>query len=169
MSRFPPIDPADRTPEQVTMAERATTGGPFEMYQRSPELWTRLQPVRQLLAERFTLRQREIAVLAVAAHWRAGAAIASHSRIAQQAGLDDGVVDAILAGDDPVLPDDERLLLACTRSLLSAGRLSDALFVAAQARYGAQLLVDLTGLVGFYTGLSLVLNVGEDDAGPVSA
>jgi 4-carboxymuconolactone decarboxylase len=169
MTRFPSIALAERTPAQAAMTERATTGGPFEMYQRSPELWERLQPIRQLLAERFTPRQREIAVLAVAGHWHARAAIGSHGRLARQADLDDTAIAAILSGAAPELQDDERLLLACTRSLLSTGRLPDALFAMAEAQFGAQLLVDLTGLVGFYTGLSLVLNLGEADADPVSA
>lgn len=169
MIRFPPIAPAGRTPAQAAMADRATTGGPFEMYQRSPELWERLQPIRQLLAERFTPRQREIAVLAVAGHWHARAAIDSHVPLARQAGLGDEAIATILSGGDPALPDDERLLLACTRTLLSTGRLPDMLFAAAEAQLGAPLLVDLTGLIGFYTGLSLVLNLGEADPAPVSA
>lgn len=169
MTRFPPIDPADRTPEQAAMAERAQAGGPFEMYQRSPELWERLQPIRQLIAERFTPRQREIAVLAVAAHWQAPAAIESHRRLARQAGLDDAAIDAILTRGDPDLPDADWLLLTCTRNLLAAGRLPDALFAMAEAQFGPRILVDLTGLVGFYTGLSLVLNLGTDDSGSLFA
>lgn len=166
MTRFPPIDPAKRTPAQHAMAGRAKPGGPFDMYQRSPELWERLQPVRQLLAERFTPRMRELAVLAIGAHWKARVAIDSHTRIARQAGFDDASIAAILAGGNPALPADEELLLSCTRSLLSHGRLPDALFSMAEAHLGAQMLVDLTGLVGFYTGLSLVLNLGEADPAP---
>lgn len=169
MTRFPPIAPADRTSAQADMVTRAQPGGPFEMYQRSPELWTVLQPVRQQIAASFTLRQREIAVLAVAAHWRASQAMDSHRRVAREAGLADAVVEAVIAGGDPDLPEEERLLLACTRSLLAGGRLPDALFATAEARLGARMLVDLTGLVGFYTGLSLVLNLGEEDAAALSA
>lgn len=165
MTRFPPIPPEQRTPAQIAMAARAPASGPFEMYQRSPALWETLQPVRDLIAERFTLRQREIAVLAIAAHWQARNAIASHTPIARRAGLTEPQIQAILANDVPDLPDDDARLLQATRSLVTTGRIADDHF----AQFPPEMLVNLTGLIGFYTGLALVLNLGERDGLTVSA
>lgn len=165
MTRFPPIPPEDRTPAQTAMAARASSGGPFEMYQRSPALWETLQPVRELIAASFTLRQREIAVLAVAAHWQAKNAIASHTPIALRAGLTEQQIAAILDGTTPHLPADDANLLRATRELLTNACVSEALF----AQIPAETLVNLTGLIGFYTGLALVLNLDEPGAAAVSA
>ncbi len=165
MTRFPPIPPEDRTLAQTAMAERASVSGPFEMYQRSPVLWETLQPVRELIAASFTLRQREIAVLAVAAHWQAQNAIASHTPIAIRAGLTEQQVHAILTHATPDLPGEDATLLKATRSLLTTGRIPDDLF----PQLPPETLVNLTGLIGFYTGLALVLNLNEPDATTVSA
>jgi len=84
------------------MAERGRVPTPFKIWLHSPALADRLHDLGSLLTGETTLSKREakIAILLIAAHWRAIHVFTMHAREAREAGLPDAVIDAISAGDD---------------------------------------------------------------------
>jgi 4-carboxymuconolactone decarboxylase len=163
MTRFPPI-PEDRLDvDQVRMSGRATHTGPYPAFLRAPQLWEALQHVRLHLAQHSLLDAslREAAVLAIARHWRCTSAFASHHALAIKAGLDETLVAALAAGEAAPTGLDERndLALRVVRELLREGGVEDALYDAALAVLGERALVEIVGLVGFFTTICLTINL----------
>jgi 4-carboxymuconolactone decarboxylase len=57
------------------------------------------------------------------------------------------------------MPDDEAAVYDFCAELLETGQVSDARFANVLARFGERGVVDLIGTVGYYTLVSMVLNV----------
>jgi 4-carboxymuconolactone decarboxylase len=79
--------------------------------------------------------------------------------MAEEAGLDPAIADAIAAGEVPTLGDDARAVYDFVTSLLATGQVTDDQFAAVVARWGATGAADLIGVTGYYTLVSFVLNV----------
>lgn len=167
MKRFPPIADAEFTPAQHRMASKAQASGPFHAYLRAPELWEAIQPCRAYLTAKSVLSAaaREAAILAIAQHWRSGTALEAHSKLAEQAGLTQSAIAAIINSQIVDAPaNDVRIALACTRALLRDNSINDALYDDARRVLGERGIVELAALVGFYTTICLTLNMGEPDS-----
>lgn len=107
-------------------------------------------------------RLTEVAILTVASRWQAEFEWSAHARLAREAGVPDAVVDAIGQGEDPPFAaDDERIVHAAAREVLTAGRVSDASYAAAQNLLGNAGVVELVCLCGYYTTISFLLNAFE--------
>ncbi|HUD30879.1 MAG TPA: carboxymuconolactone decarboxylase family protein [Novosphingobium sp.] len=163
MNRFPPIPDSDLTPDQQRMSARATHTGPYPAFLRAPLLWEALQHVRIHLAKESTLEDplREVVILAVARHWRCTSAFASHRGLALKAGLEEGLVAALAAAEaEPAgLSPRERSALALVRALLERGGIGDSLHAAALDALGERAMVEVVGLVGFFTTICLTINL----------
>lgn len=175
-SRLPDLGPADLDATQHALYSAITGGprggvptapdgslaGPFNAMLHAPWVGGELQELGAALRTRGRLpaRARELAVLAVAAHHRSGFEWWAHARIAADAGVPDGLVDAVRAGTGP-LPEDpvERAALVATRELLHTGDLDDDAWAAAHAVLGDAGLVELTTLVGYYELLARQMRV----------
>ena len=97
----------------------------------------------------------------------------SHIEIARNAGVRPPTEQVLLAGDPAFTasgePDDrlteyEALLIGFVRELCETASVSDGTYAAAESALGTSGVVELTGLVGYYTMLSYVLNVAEASA-----
>ena len=110
----------------------------------------------------FTPKQTEIAILMTARYWTAQFEWAAHVRLAQQAGLSQEVIDAIAERrtarfDDP----DDQLVYDFCQDYYSDHRVSDATYERVVKRFGDKGIVDLAGLIGYYSFVSVTLNVFE--------
>jgi 4-carboxymuconolactone decarboxylase len=110
----------------------------------------------------FTPRQTEIAILMTARYWTAQFEWAAHVGLARQAGLPQDVIDAIaerrtLSFSDP----DEQLVYDFCRDYYDDHRVEDATYERVVARFGERGIVDLAGLIGYYSFVSVTLNVFE--------
>jgi 4-carboxymuconolactone decarboxylase len=135
--------------------------GPFNALLHRPDLGhTLLRVGEQLRFEgRLPAACREIAILVVAARFRARYEWWAHARIARGAGLPEPVIDAIAAGTDPVLDaDDERAVYAYATEMMESGRVSDRTHQLAAAILDEGVLVELVVLLGYYSTISLLLN-----------
>ena len=91
--RFKPLIYVEMTPEQRTMiehlvaGERPTTGGPFNVFLRSPEMGDVAQQLGAQIRFHSSLpsRLREMAILIVARHWTAQDQWYAHRQLALQA------------------------------------------------------------------------------------
>jgi 4-carboxymuconolactone decarboxylase len=136
--------------------------GPFNAMLYSPAVGAPLQALGSAVRfhTSFTKREREIAILVVAARYRCDYEWYAHERIGEAAGLTEAELIALRGEGDPVLADArERIIHAATRSLVTDQDLSDSLYAEAVATLGRSCVVELVTLVGYYTALALQLRV----------
>jgi 4-carboxymuconolactone decarboxylase len=104
----------------------------------------------------------ELAILITAHEWTQDYEWAVHYPIALQAGIRKEVADAIAAGRRPkAMSPDEEAVFDFTSELLRNKQVSDDKFERARSRFGSKGVVDLTGIVGYYTFLAMQLNVAH--------
>jgi len=166
--RFKPLTYEEMTREQRLMiehllqGERASTGGPFNVFLRSPELGDIAQQLGARVRFHSSLsdRLKEMAILMIARDWTAQYEWYAHKRLALQAGLKPDLVDAIAAGKRPAaMAPDESALYTFVTDLLDTRQVDDPTFRAAVAAFGERGVVDLIGLMGYYQLVSMALNV----------
>jgi 4-carboxymuconolactone decarboxylase len=165
--RFPSISDKEMTSEQLRVAKSILEGrkslqGPFNAMLRSPELADPLQKIGAYIRFRspIPLKIREFAIIMVARFWNAEFEWHVHRDLAEQAGLERAKIEAILAGKRPrKMTPDEAVVYSLISELLTGGRVTDRVFTAAKLRFGESAVVDFIGLVGYYTAISLLLNV----------
>ena len=168
--RLLPLDPAAWTPAQEACAQEIIRGPrgaliePFVPLLRSPELCTHVQRAGEYLRYRSAigLRLSELAILVTACHWRQQVEWSIHAPIALREGIAAEVVEALAAGRRPAyLRADEALVHDFTHQCLLERRVSDATWSAAREVLGEQGVVDLLGIVGYYTLLAIVMNAAQ--------
>lgn len=168
--RFPTLTPEQMTPDQKRMADAIAAGprgslrGPFNVLLRSPDLGDRVQRVGEYVRFKSSLPQRlnELGILLVARKWTAQYEWYAHRTLALKAGLSAVICDAIAEGKRPAnMAADEAVVYNFAHELLETTQVSDANFNAMTAMFGEQGAVDLIGALGYYTVVSMVLNVGQ--------
>lgn len=168
------LDPSQRALfEAITGGKRSTLAGgkghsasgggmrgPFNALLRAPHVGNPAQRLGEVLRFEGLLpdRQREIAILCVAARWRADYEWWSHARIARECGVEDAVIEAIRRRDEPAIAvPAERLVHDFSRRLLDTHRVPDALYEETLAAVGEAALVELVVLLGYYSLVSMIL------------
>jgi 4-carboxymuconolactone decarboxylase len=167
--RFEELTPATMTPDQQKAAEAIQSGprgaglrGPFNGLLRSPELCDLVQRVGAYVrfASSVPAPLNELAICMVGRKWTAQYEFYAHRKLAIEAGLVPAILAAVAAGRRPGnLSADEAAVYDFTASLLETGQVSDATFQRVQEKFGDRGVVDLIGAVGYYTLVSMVLNV----------
>lgn len=136
--------------------------GPFNAMLLNPTIGTALQSVGEAIRYRGQLsdRAREIAILAVAAHWDSGFEQRAHEAVGRHVGLADTEITALRQGQDVPLEDaGEAAVLTVTRRLLERQKLDDDEYDHAVNTLGAATVFELTTLVGYYTTLAWQMRV----------
>jgi 4-carboxymuconolactone decarboxylase len=166
--RFKPLTYTEMTAEQRAMIEhvlagpRTSTGGPFNVLLRSPQMGDIAQQLGAQVRYYSALPPRinEMAILVTARYWTAQYEWYAHKRLALEAGLSAAVVEAIAAGRRPAaMQPDERALYDFATELLERHDVGDAAFRAAIAAFGERGVVDLMCNMGYYGLVSMALNV----------
>jgi 4-carboxymuconolactone decarboxylase len=104
----------------------------------------------------------ELAILLTAREWTQDFEWSVHYPIALKAGIRPESADAIADGRRPTaLSADEEIVYDYAMELLKNKQVSNATFDRAKARFGAKGVVDMTGIVGYYTFLAMQLNVAQ--------
>jgi len=110
----------------------------------------------------FTQKQTEIAILVTARYWTAQFEWAAHVRLGLAAGLTQDVIDAIAERRTPKFADpDDQLVYDFARSYYQNHRIDDATYDRVVKRWGDKGIVDLAGLIGYYSFVSVTLNIFE--------
>jgi len=156
------------SPEQKAVFDSiaSTRGGivptPFHVLAESPQLASLTQALGAFCRYRTGLSPRlsELAVLITAAHWGAEYEFAVHTPEARKAGISQSVIDALREHKTPPLNDpDSKLIYDFATTFYASNDVPDALFNEAVARFGRRRIVELTGLLGYYSGLAMLLRV----------
>ncbi len=167
MTRPPVLDETNLTAEQrvifdiIRSGPRGVVEGPLRVWLQSPAL---ADPAQRLGAfcrygTRLEPRLSELAIITVGAYWQAGFEWYVHATIAARAGISGDVIEAIKTGSEPVfVKADEQAVYQFTRELLTRHSVSDATYNTAQDLFGAAACVELVGILGYYTLISMTIN-----------
>lgn len=167
MSRLPELRYDEMTAEQQRVHDEMTAGprgkvvGPLKIWLHSPELAERAQKLGAYVRFHSALpaEQSELAILVTARQWQADFEWYSHVGPARAAGIPEAVIEAIRVGAEPPLEDERaRAVHGVARELHETRALSEATYAQAEAALGRQALVDLVGLLGYYTLVAMTLN-----------
>ncbi|MGI9387753.1 MAG: carboxymuconolactone decarboxylase family protein, partial [Methyloligellaceae bacterium] len=135
--------------------------GPFNAFLYAPEIGDAAQSLGELLRFHGVLagRLRELAILTVAAHWRAQYEWWAHAKIARVEGLENGIIEAVKMGHAVAGDDGAEIVHLFVSELLKDRNVSDRTFQAVKAELGDEALVELVVLVGYYGLIAATLNV----------
>jgi 4-carboxymuconolactone decarboxylase len=168
MSRYRDIAPEEMTPAQqrvhdlIVAGRRGRFGGPFQLLIRAPEICEHAAKLGEHLRWGTSLPDRlsELAIITTARFWRAQFEWHAHAPLAEQAGVPAAAIEAIRRGGAPSLAQkDEALVHRICTELFKTQRLSDATFNEAVAVLGEAGLIEVIGIIGYYTLIGNTLNV----------
>lgn len=165
--RLPDFQPATASDEQkavlhdILSGPRGNLNGPFLGWIHSPELAQHAQRLGAFCRYKtgLPLRLSELAILVTAAHWRSQAEWHIHYPIALDAGVPAHVADALREGRAPAFDnDDDALIHGFATELHESKRVSDETYGRAVGRFGHVVVVNLVGLLGYYSLVAMTLN-----------
>jgi len=168
--RMPPLDAAAMTAEQRQAAQELAAGprggvkGPFIPLLRSPELMDRLQKVGEYLRFRSSLQPRisELLMLAVSRQWTQQFEWAVHAPLALKAGLPPEVVSGLQEGRRPAgMARDVEITYDFWDELTRTNGVSDDTYRRALEEFGERGVIDMLGVIGYFTTVSMVMNVAH--------
>jgi 4-carboxymuconolactone decarboxylase len=169
-NRFSPLTWPQMTEAQKTMTRHVLDGprtamsGPFNVMLRSPVMGDLAQDLGAQVRFSSTLSPplREMAILIAARHWTGQYEWQAHKALALEAGLDPAIVAAIAVGERPpsMQPNEAALHRFCSE-LLATKHVGDDTFAAAKAAFGEQGVTELMFTLGYYSMVSMMLNVDE--------
>jgi 4-carboxymuconolactone decarboxylase len=168
--RLPTIAPEQYTAEQKKAAEdflaarKVPVFGPFEPMMHSPEVMSIARATGDYLRYHSAIGNTlsELVILVTAREWSQDFEWYVHQPIALKAGISKDIADAIADGRRPVaMSADEEIVYDFTVELQKNKRVSDATFSRAEQRFGKKGVVDMVGIIGYYTSLAMQLNTAR--------
>lgn len=179
--RFPTIQPEQMNAEQKKLFDTIVSGpraknygadaaghvlkrGPFNTWMRSPELGMKLQAVGEHLRFKSSIpaHLNEFAILITARQWTSQYEWYAHHILAMKAGLNPQVAEDLANGKRPAnMKDDEAAVYDFCIQLHRTKNVDDTNFNRIKALFGEQGVIDLIGVSGYYTAVSMTLNVAQ--------
>jgi 4-carboxymuconolactone decarboxylase len=176
--RLPPLareqmDDAQRAAaDELIAGPRKGVKGPFIALLRSPDLLARAQGVGEYLRFHSALPARlsEFATLVVSRAWTQQFEWAVHVPLALKEGTSAQTIAELREGRRPsAMSGDETLVYDFASELMASHGVSDGTYAACVERFGERGTVDLVGIVGYFTWISMVLNVAHTPREPGTA
>jgi 4-carboxymuconolactone decarboxylase len=154
--------PADRHAEFDAIVEVLHgVRGPFSVLMHSPGLAQKVMEAGAHVRLKSTLqmKERELAILAVAREKDAAYEWASHVETGRKEGLREEAIEAVRhSADVSGLEPDERDIITYVRQLLQKNKVEQPLFDELVKRHGERWLVELTATIGQYQYISAINN-----------
>jgi 4-carboxymuconolactone decarboxylase len=180
--RFPRLTAKKLTPQQRKLAQGLLAGprgagdtgpravdhmlgrGPFNAWMRSPDLGAHLQKAGEYIRFHTSVPKRlnEFAILITARYWTSQFEWFAHLPMAVKAGLDPRLAADLALKRRPrkMKPDEAAVYEFCTQ-LHRKKQVTDAAYKRVLKFLGEQGVMDLIGACGYYTAVSMTLNVAE--------
>ena len=153
--------------------------GPVGMWMYSPRMAEHIFPARDYLrfgndGER-DQRLAELAIIATARELDSQYEWSAHEPAARREGLEEEIIELVRAGRPlpetqtlPGLGDRERAIIRVARELVNEPKLSRDAFETAQRLFGNEGVMDLAGLIGYYTFVNYTLKTFDVQRAPGS-
>lgn len=176
--RQPELDLSTLTERQREVYDAIASGprgqvvGPLRVWLASPELAETAQALGAFVryGTRLGPQLSELAILVTARLWSSGFEWSHHAPIALAAGVPPDAIDAVSKGKRPDFDDAAMFSVFDVAVELHRDRqVCDETFTAAREALGQEGLVELVGLCGYYTLISMTINAFHvpDGEGPV--
>jgi pimeloyl-ACP methyl ester carboxylesterase/alkylhydroperoxidase family enzyme len=152
---------------EATRGARGHVPAPMRAWLASPEFARRAQSLGETLRYHTSLDPRlsELAILATACLWRSDYEWRVHAVTAANAGLPAEAIESIRTGVRPhLLSEEEELVLDVSLAVHQDKHIGDDLFDRATAVLGRVGMVELVGILGYYSLVSMTLNVYQIDS-----
>lgn len=164
--RMPSLATGDLTERQVQaltdfVAARGEPTGPWVALLRSPELMARTRALGDYLDFESVMPGylREFAVLLTAREWAQDYEWSAHYPLALEQGFSAEMARAVAEGRRPEgMVAEEEILYDFCMELQRNHSVSDTTYERALDRFGEQGVIEVVGLVGYYTTLSMISN-----------
>ena len=172
MARIKALQPDTMTPAQrqahdaIAAGPRGAVYGPLAVWLHRPELANKAQALGQYCRYDSSLPPilSELAILVTGRVWGSEFEWQAHKPIALKAGLPPAVVEAIRRNETPQFSDPRQAVVHEFALTLHTERaISEPLYRRAVDMLGEQAVIDLTGLLGYYTLISMTINVFQVD------
>lgn len=164
------LSPGEMNPDQKQTYDEAIAGKrgsappPMMAWLNSPEMARHATRLGETIRFNtvFPPKLSEIAILVTARHWSAHYEWYAHKRLALKGGVDPKVIDAIRDRRTPEFDDPKaKVIYEVAKSLHEGHGLSKSLYDEAVRTLTERGLVDVIGLCGYYTLVSMTLNTFE--------
>ena len=139
-----------------------TPRGPFAVWLHAPEFGHLAQALGGHCRYKTALSPRlsEFAILCTARLWRAQYEWFAHEPMAEKAGVKPKTIADLRGGREPKsAPKDERAIYAFVQDLYKTRRVSDRSYKRLNAFLSDAAMVELVGILGYYSMISMTLNV----------
>jgi len=139
-----------------------TLRGPFAAWMHAPEFGQLAQALGAHARYKTALEPRlsEFAILCTARFWKAQYEWFAHGPMALKAGVKPKVIEDLRKGRAPAsAPKDERAIYAFVQELYKTRRVSNQTYKHVRAFLNDAAMVELVGILGYYTLISMTLNV----------
>jgi len=145
----------------------AANGGPFGVWLHNPEFGMQVQRFGEYVRYETSLPPAvsELLILVCAVHWRAQYEWYIHAPIALANGVPAPLIEALRTGE--ALPEefaDECELIRFGQSVLRTGFIEDAEYGALSTAYNTGQIIEMAGVLGYYTLVAFTLNIFRVDA-----
>jgi 4-carboxymuconolactone decarboxylase len=162
-----------QTYEEAIAGKRGSAPAPMMAWLNSPDMARHATRLGEQLRFNtiFPAKLSEIAILVTARHWTAHYEWWAHKRLALKGGMDPKIIDDIRDRRTPTFDDPKgQMIYDVTKSLHEGHGLSNTLYAEAVQVLSERGLVEVIGLCGYYTLVSMTLNTFEFElpAGEVS-
>ena len=149
---------------EVIAGRRGKVPAPMIAWLRNPEFARRAQNLGELLRFETSLPPTlsELAILVCARHWTSHHEWTAHKKIALEAGVDPKSIEDIAAGRSPHFRGPrEEMVYQVSSTLLATGKVPTTLYQQGIAAFGEKAMVELVGILGYYSFVALTLNAFE--------
>ena len=168
--RLPALPMSGLTPEQQAIVEAINTGprgrfsneGPFAIFLHAPAFGMLAQQLGGHVRFKTSVPPRlsELAILCTGRYWKAQFEWYAHARIALKQGVSEATIRDIYAGRAPKsAPRDELAIYTFVNELYARRRVSNSSYARVHKLLGDAGMVELTGILGYYAMISMILNV----------
>ena len=170
MTRLHLPDESDLSSEQSVVISEVVAGlrgkvpAPMIAWLRNPEFARRALSLGELLRFETSLSPplSELAILVCGRHWTSHHEWTAHKNIALAVGVNPKIIDDIAAGHQPQFEvRAEEIVYQVSSTLLSTGKIPNALYQKGLETMGEKGLVELVGILGYYSLVALTLNAFE--------
>src|SRR6185436_10907699 len=164
------LSPGEMNAEQKEIHDEAISGkrgappAPMMAWLNSPDMARHATRLGEELRfnTMFPAKLSEIAILVTARHFTAHYEWWAHKRLALKGGMDPGIIEAIRDRRTPVFDEPKgKTIYEVAKSLHEGHGLSKTLYDEAIKTLGERGLVEIIGLCGYYTMVSMTLNTFE--------
>ncbi|PCI53359.1 MAG: carboxymuconolactone decarboxylase [Alphaproteobacteria bacterium] len=147
---------------KIVSGRRGKIVGPLRVALHSPELANRWHLLGEFLRFETTLASSisELAIIVTARYWNSQVEWFIHSAIAETAGVPPEVIEAIRTRVSPKFDKEEDYLVyEFAKKSLEFGQVDAAIYTELKKLIGKVSIVELTGLIGYYSMVAMTLNI----------